>query len=137
MKTPFILVVDAYPLAFLNNDVEEILVGLGLVLGETCRVVAPQDAEATLWQQSELLGSENLLIFMSTFYGSIEPAVALSQKIKAANPCAHIVLRSNMRLEERYKSLFSRAIKKGNVIEGEDPLVEIIREFMASIQATK
>ena len=41
------------------------------------------------------INAEHLLVFMSSIHGEVEPSVALSQRIKIANPNARIIYRSN------------------------------------------
>ena len=55
--------------------------------------------------------SENLLVFMSTFFGEIGPAITLSRLTKEVNPRVKVILRS-ISSSGNTDPVFDRYIKK-------------------------
>ena len=118
---PFVFIVDS----FSNYKLNEGLQALGLTCEDGYHTTGAGGADMIL-DVPRWLNSKNLLVFMSSFHGSVEPAVELSKKIKAANPNARIIFRSST--EHSPDSVFERAMKKDHRY---DETLKIVAEFLA------
>lgn len=84
----FVFIVDSYAGRSLAPQLEK----LGLS-GKEYHITG-SGGSGIILRGPEWIGAEKLLVFMSSFHGSVEPAIDLSKKIKAANPKARIIFRS-------------------------------------------
>jgi len=115
----FVFIVDSYAKRTLDEELEK----LGLSKDEYHTTGA--GGSRIILSQAKWLGAERLLVFMSSFHGSTEPAVALSRKIKAANPNARIIFRST---EQCSDPVFDRSMPKDfDYCE----ILAIVKEFLA------
>ncbi len=130
----FVYVVDSYASDGLNQDLE----AFGLIYETNFYVTGAGGAEIIFAPGfKKQLGSKKLLVFMSTFYGSAEPAIELSKQIKTANPNAKIILRSNvvhqMNPVHRCDPVFDESMQKG---DDDSKLLEVVKKFLAEKPAS-
>jgi hypothetical protein len=126
MKTKsnsFVFIVDSY----FPRDLEEKLGALGLVEDESYYSTGAGGAEAVVsgGEGNRIVDSPRLLVFMSSFHGSVTPAIELSRKIKDINPKARIIFRSAS--EKSGDPVFERNMQKHNYKE----FLGIIKDFLA------
>lgn len=125
----FVYIVDSYYLLMTPNLPDE-LEELGLECRKSYKIVPAQNARAIMEKEEDgscIADSEKLLVFMSTFFGDVEPAVTLSKQIKELNPRARIIFRSTLPPEGNV-SFFDKDIRKK---DDTTELLEIIENFLA------
>ncbi len=100
---PFVFFVDSYG----GRELIEGLLALGLTQENFHSTGA--GGAGMLLEVPRWINAKSLLVFMSSFHGSVKPAVELAKKIKAANPNAKIVFRST---EHSDDPIFDEVMKK-------------------------
>lgn len=121
VKKSFVFIVDSYG-ERLNDQLGE----LGLKEGHHFQIEGAGGSERIMDEPS-WLKAEKLLVFMSSFHGSVDPAVGLARRIKSANPNARIIFRSNS--ERSDDPVFEKSIKKEFGID--TVLLGIVSEFIS------
>jgi hypothetical protein len=117
----FVYVVDSSD----QGGISKALNALGLKSDENYHVTGAGGASMLL-DVRPWISSEKLLVFMSSFHGSVAPAVELSKEIKAANPNARIIFRSTT---DSADPVFEKNMRKDwNYAE----ITKLTTEFLAS-----
>jgi hypothetical protein len=124
MKKLFVWIVDSY---FMPPHMRALEEKTGLVRFENYECPGAGGADG-IFHRSSVLNAEHLLVFMSSFHGDVEPAVELSKRIKAANPNARIIFRSNS--EHSSDPIFEQVMTKDKRNDREE-FFRIINEFIA------
>lgn len=127
MKPYFVYVVDSFGE---HHVLDKVLEQSGLVVDETYYISHHRNS-SVIFDMEDEIGAKNLLVFMSTFSGTMDGPVALSEQIKKANPKAKIIFRSTFPELGKNYPIFERSIAKGDMA-GPDQMPQIIREFLAS-----
>lgn len=128
MKKHFIVIVDSYASDTLTADLQS--------LGLTKSDYDVTGVGGAKWIDEDITTghckAENVLVFMSSFHGSIEEAVAVATKAKAAKPGTRIIFRSS-ELRQNLDPIFDDQLSKGN----RDKFLSIVREFLTDDKSIK
>ncbi len=128
MKARLVYIVDSFAV---DNGVEEALIALGLVLeedyvivnagSEAFRIVVGNPGE-------KLADTPCLLVFLSTFHGSMDRTLELARWIKELNPAATIYFRSTFSKEVILNPIFDGCLDKELPGRGHPELTALIKD---------
>lgn len=136
-REKFIYIVDSFAV---ESGLRLVLDGFGLKEDEDYLTTDSEYASKILRpDMSASLCANKLLVFMSSFSGSVAPAIQLAKQIKAVNPRARIIFRSAT--ERAIDSVFEMSITKGAGRIGRreadhGQLPEIIKQFLDELPPT-
>lgn len=123
-KQSFVFIVDSHDInGTLHNELEKI----GLAQEKDFHITGAGGADyiMTNFGGRRIADTENLLVIMSTFHGSLMPAVDLCKRVKEVNPKARFIFRST--ISNSSDPLFELCLGKG--FEDNEKLLVIIKKF--------